>query len=302
MSPAVAAAPAPGAVWAWVLALRPRTLTAALVPVAVGSALAAREGRFAPLPALAALAGALLIQIGTNLANDYFDFRRGADTAERVGPVRVTQAGWVAPSRVLAAALGSFAAAAVIGVYVIAVGGWPFALVGALSIASGYLYTGGPYPLGYHGLGDVFVFAFFGVVAVTGTYALQAQHLTALAFLASLPVGALATAILVVNNLRDVETDARAGKRTLAVRLGARAARAQYFALLAVSFAVPLALVGAGLARWPVLLPLLCLPLALPPGAKVRRATGAPLNEALGGTARLQLAYGLLFTLGLWVG
>lgn len=276
----------------WLLAARPRTLSAAVAPVVVGSALAARLGSFRPGPALAALCSAMLIQIGTNLANDYSDFKRGADTPERVGPQRVTQSGLVAPRVVKRAAIACFALSAVFGAWLAAVAGWPILVVGLLSIASGWLYTGGPWPLGYHGLGDVFVFIFFGLVATVGTVFVQTLRAPPVAFLAALPVGCFATAILVVNNLRDRLTDAKAGKNTLAVKLGARAMRVEYVALLLLAFVAVALLPGRPLA-------LLALPLAVPPLRRVLRDEGAALNPALGETARIQIVAALLMALGL---
>lgn len=292
------AAPRPG-LKTWVMAIRPKTLTAGLVPVMVGTALAFGDGVSRWMPALAALVGAMLIQIGTNLTNDYYDFRKGADTHERLGPVRVTQSGLIAPQTVLAGAALSFGLAVLSGTYLVAVGGWPIVAIGLLSVLCGFAYTGGPYPLGYHGLGDVFVFVFFGLVAVMGTYYVQAGTVSLGAALVSVPVGALGTALLVVNNLRDASTDIKAGKRTLIVRLGARAGKAEYLALLVASFSVPAVLLALGAAsRW-VLLPLLSLPLAVGPLRDVLRKEGAALNPTLGSTARLQLVFGLLFSLGL---
>lgn len=281
------------------LAIRPRTLTAAVAPVLVATALAWRAGAARWLPALACLIGSLLIQIGTNLANDYYDHQKGADTAERVGPTRVTQAGLVAPATVKAWAFGAFGLAALVGAYLVWVGGWPILVAGLLSLASGWAYTGGPYPLGYHGLGDLFVMVFFGFVATLGTWWVQAGPPPAALWVLAVPVGALATAILVVNNLRDRLTDAKAGKRTLAVRLGAGAARAEYLALVAASFLAPVALVALGHLRAGALLPLLAPPLAVGPARLVLRAEGTALNPALGGTARLQLAFAALLALGL---
>ena len=276
----------------WLLAARPRTLTAAVAPVVVGSALAHRLGGFRAGPALAALASSILIQIGTNLANDYSDFKRGADTADRVGPRRVTQSGLVAPATVKRAALICFGLAAVIGAWLAAVSGWPILLVGLASIASGWLYTGGPWPLGYHGLGDLFVFLFFGLVATAGTVYVQLLRLPPEAWLAAVPVGCFATAILVVNNLRDRVTDAAAGKRTLAVKLGATATRAEYLLLAIIAFATIPFLPGRPLA-------LLALPLLWPPLRRVFQQDGAALNPALGETARLQLAAAALMAAGL---
>jgi 1,4-dihydroxy-2-naphthoate octaprenyltransferase len=210
----------PGAVRVWLAALRVPTLAASVAPVLVGTALAARDGRYRAGPALAALLGALLIQTGTNLANDLFDFRKGADTKERIGPPRVLERGWLPVAAVRAAMAASFALAAVAGIYLTAVAGWPVVAIGLASIAAGILYTAGPWALAYHALGEVFVFLFFGLVAVGGTYFVQARTLGAETLLAAMPVGALATAILVANNVRDIETDRAAGKRTLAVALG----------------------------------------------------------------------------------
>lgn len=292
-----AARPSPGL--ALVLATRPRTLVAAVVPVAVGSALASAQGRFVPATALACLLGAVLIQIGTNLANDYFDYRRGADTAQRLGPARATQRGWLAPPVVLAAALGAFAGAGVVGLYLVAVAGAPLAAIGVVSVLAGYAYTGGPYPLGYHGLGDVFVLVFFGLVAVGGTFFAQAGVVSLPSLVAGLPVGALGVALLAVNNVRDERTDRAAGKRTLVVRFGARFGRAEYVAMVLVAAVVPVALWVAGLATAWVLLPLASLGLAVSPLRLVLRASGEALNRALAETARLLLVYGLLFALGL---
>ncbi len=276
----------------WLLAARPRTLTAAVAPVVVGSALAQRMGAFRAGPALAALASSILIQIGTNLANDYSDFKRGADTEARVGPRRVTQSGLVAPATVKRAALACFGLAALSGAWLAAVAGWPILLVGIASIASGWLYTGGPWPLGYHGLGEVFVFVFFGLVATVGTVYVQALRLPPEAFLAAVPVGCFAAAILVVNNLRDRVTDASAGKRTLAVKLGAAATRAEYLLMAIIAFATIPFLPGKPLA-------LLALPLLWPPLKRVFREDGAALNPALGETARLQLAAAALMAAGM---
>ena len=285
----------------WVLAARPKTLSAAAAPVAVGTGLAFGEGVGRWLPALAALLGATLIQIGTNFTNDYYDFKKGADTHERLGPARVTQSGLIAPATVLAAALGCFALAIASGTYLVTLGGWTVVAIGLASVACGYAYTGGPFPLAYNGLGDLFVFVFFGFVAVLGTYFVQAGHVSAAAWWAALPVGALGTGILVANNLRDVSTDAKAHKRTLVVRFGVGAGRGEYVALLALAFVTPVAMLALGLARPWALLPLLSLPLALPPLRLVLRAEGGALNPALGGTARLQMIYSLLFAVGLFL-
>ncbi len=291
----------PGRLRAWLLAARPQTLPAAVAPVVVGSAAAFAAGGFRWLPFLAALVGALLIQIGTNLANDYFDFRKGADTAERLGPVRVTQAGLLTPETVRTGMIVTFGAAALIGVYLIAVGGWPILVIGVLSIAAGVLYTGGPWPLGYHGLGDLFTFIFFGIVAVTATAYLHVGAVPLLAWAASIPVAMLVTAIIVVNNLRDIATDRAAGKRTLAVIIGARAARTEYALLVIGAFLAPPLLWLSGLTGPWVMLAWLSAPLAIAPMRTMLTGEGRTLNPALKGTARLHLAFGLLLALGMVV-
>lgn len=286
----------------WVMAARPKTLTAALVPVAVGTALAFGEGVGRWLPALAALLGAMLIQIGTNFTNDYYDFKKGADTEERLGPQRVTQSGLIAPSTVLAAALACFGLAFLTGTYLVWVGGWPIVIIGLASLLAGYSYTGGPFPLAYNGLGDLFVLVFFGFVAVMGTYYVQAGTVSPATWWASVPVGAIGTALLVVNNQRDVSTDVKAGKRTLVVRFGTTLGKAEYVLLLLVAFLVPCVMFALGLKGPWVFLPLVSAPLAMPPLKRMLREQGAALNPALGATARLQLVFGLLFALGLYLG
>jgi 1,4-dihydroxy-2-naphthoate octaprenyltransferase len=281
----------------WLMAARPRTLPAALAPVLVGTALGIQGGEFDVFAFLAALLGALFIQVGTNLSNDYSDARRGADTEDRLGPVRVTAGGLVPPKQVLIATAVSFGLAVVCGIYLIVVAGWVLLLIGAASIVAGILYTGGPRPYGYEGLGELFVFLFFGVVAVTGSYYVQIQHLTWQAFVASVPVGLIAAAILIVNNVRDIDTDRRAGKRTLAVRLGRERTRVLYGAMLAAAYLVLIPL-GAGLTFW-VLLAWLSVPLAARLLAIVRTRTDGPaLNGALAGTGMLQLVFCLLLSAG----
>ncbi|MBX6343216.1 MAG: 1,4-dihydroxy-2-naphthoate polyprenyltransferase, partial [Thermomicrobiaceae bacterium] len=255
---------------------------------------------FSPLPFAAALVAALLIQIGTNFANDYFDFHKGADTEQRLGPTRVTQSGLITAAEVKRATYLTFGLALLVGVYLVAVGGWPILVIGLASIACGVAYTGGPWPLGYHGLGDLFVFVFFGLVAVAGSAYLQTGQLTWLALLAAVPVGLLVDNILVVNNLRDLATDRAAGKRTLATRIGERATRAQYALFVAVAFAVPVALALAGAAPWTVLLTWLSLPLAATLVRAVLGGTsGRALNPVLKRTGQLELLFGLLLALGL---
>jgi 1,4-dihydroxy-2-naphthoate polyprenyltransferase len=298
MSAAVTAAP-PSPLAAWALATRPRTLVAGFVPVAVGSAVAWRDGRFSLLPALGALVGALLIQIGTNLFNDAYDFTRGADTGDRLGPPRATQRGWLTPDAVMRGAVVCFALAFLVGLYLVSVAGWPLLVVGVVSLLAGYAYTGGPFPLAYHGLGDLFVLVFFGLVAVCGTSFVLTQAVTPLAVLAGVPVGALGVALLAVNNVRDVKTDTAANKRTLVVRLGVGFGRAEYLAMLVLAAAMPVVTWALGLASPWVMTSIAALVLAVPPLRLVMTQSGPVLNQALAGTARLQLIYGVLFSVGL---
>jgi 1,4-dihydroxy-2-naphthoate octaprenyltransferase len=282
------------------MAARPRTLPAAVAPVLVGTALAATEGTFKPLSFLAALVGALFIQIGTNLSNDYSDARRGADTEDRLGPVRVTAGGLVPPRQVLVATWIAFGLAVLAGTYLIATAGWELLLVGAASILAGVLYTGGPRPYGYEGLGEVFVFLFFGVVAVAGSYYAQREQLAWEAFVLAVPVGLIASAILVVNNTRDLETDRRAGKRTLAVRLGRERSRVLYAGMLVAAFLLaPLPWLLGALSGW-LLLSWIAAPLAADAVRTVRtRIDGPALNGALARTGLLQLVFCVLLSAGL---
>jgi 1,4-dihydroxy-2-naphthoate octaprenyltransferase len=284
----------------WVMAARLRTLPAAVAPVLVGTSLALGDGHFHPLAFLAALLGAILIQVGTNLSNDYSDARRGADTEDRLGPVRVTAGGLVPPSQVLLATYVTFGLAVLCGVYLVIVAGPELLAVGAASILAGVLYTGGPKPYGYEGLGELFVFLFFGIVAVTGSYFVQVQSLPWEAFLCAVPVGLLASAILVVNNVRDLETDRRAGKRTLAVRMGRERTRLLYAAMLGVAFlTAPLPWPLGSMAGW-LLLPWLAAPLALRLIGVVRtRIDGPALNGALARTGALQLLFCVLYSAGI---
>jgi 1,4-dihydroxy-2-naphthoate octaprenyltransferase len=296
VSRAAAAVPR-GTLRLWLLAARPRTLPAAVAPVLVGTALAGSEDVFRALPFVAALVGSVFIQIGTNLSNDYSDARRGADTEDRLGPVRVTAGGLMPPRRVLVGTYVAFGIAVAAGLYLAAVAGWQLLVVGAASILAGVLYTGGPRPYGYEGLGELFVFLFFGVVAVTGSYFVQTEELRWEAFALAVPVGLLAAAILVVNNVRDIDTDRRAGKRTLAVKLGRERVRKLFAAMVLLSFAVPPLLVPA-LSPW-VLLALAALPLAPPLlGTVSSRADGAALNRALTGTGRLLAVFSALLAVG----
>jgi len=297
----VANPPAPSPLSVWIGASRPRTLPAAVAPVLTASALAWRDGDFVAPAALACLAFALLIQIGTNFANDYYDFIKGADTAERVGPRRAVASGWVAPAVMKRAMLGVFALAFAVGLTLLAYGGWPLLVIGVASIMCGIAYTGGPYPLGYNGLGDVFVFVFFGLVAVGATYFVQTGVVTPEAWMIGVGVGALAANILVVNNYRDVETDARAGKRTLVVRFGRAYARGQFVAghVLALS-----ALVAVGFGDWhPVIViagAVVCVVAGWIQTKRLMRATTpGELIRLLGTTGMYLAVYALVLVVGL---
>jgi 1,4-dihydroxy-2-naphthoate polyprenyltransferase len=291
----------PGSLGAWVLASRPKTLSAAAVPVLVGTACASARGEVKWGPALAALLGALLLQVGANFANDVFDFEKGADTAARLGPTRAVQAGLLSARSMRRGMLLVFGLALVVGLYLTWHSGPVILLIGGASIASAIAYTGGPYPLGYHGLGDVFVFIFFGLVAVCGTALVEIGRVPGLAFACAIPVGALATAILVVNNLRDRVTDLGAGKRTLAVRYGRAFALSQYRALLALSYLTPLALLLLGRTGPEILVTFLSLPLAIKTERAVTASEGRALNPLLAATAKLLAVFGLLFALGLYL-
>jgi 1,4-dihydroxy-2-naphthoate polyprenyltransferase len=285
------------------MAARPRTLPAAIAPVLVGTAVAwfaseeLRIGAF-----LAALAGSTFIQIGTNLANDYSDAKRGADATDRLGPVRVTSAGLIAPRRVLYATGLAFGVAIAVGVYLAILVGPEILAVGAASILAGVLYTGGPRPYGYQGLGELFVFVFFGLVAVNGSYYVQLERLDWLPFALSLPVGFLATAILVVNNIRDIDTDRRAGKRTLAVLIGRDWARRLYVALIGGAFAaLPLGLLLAAGPAW-ALVALAAAPLtSVPVRIVLTHSDGHSMNRALAGTGSLLGVFSILLATGLLI-
>jgi 1,4-dihydroxy-2-naphthoate octaprenyltransferase len=299
---------------AWLMAARPQTLPAGAAPVILGTALAFYEGAFAPFPALAALLGALLIQVGTNFANDYYDAVKGTDTEDREGFTRVTAGGLIEPRRVKYAMAGTYGLAVVVGLYLVYLGGIPIVLVGLSGIVAGILYTGGPYPYGYYGLGDFFVFLYFGVIAVTGTFYVQAVTevagtfpvwvpagtVTATSLVAGLGAAGLSTNILVVNNIRDMETDAEAGKRTLAVMLGYRWSRVEFLGLLGLSYVVPVVLWGAFGFPLSTLLPLASLPIAVPLVRTIlTRTDGEALNPALERTGKLFAVYAVLFAAGL---
>lgn len=292
---------------AWYLAARPRTLPAAVAPVVVGTALAIADNVFDPLAALAALLSALLLQIASNFANDLGDFVKGTDTPERVGPLRMTTAGILSASDVKRGIVVVLGLAAVCGLYLIWVGGWPILAVGLISMLAAVAYTYGPLPFGYYGLGDLATFIFFGIIAVVGTYYTQAAAAGApaaplLVWIAAVPMGALVTAILIVNNVRDAGTDRAAGKRTLAVVLGRKGARIEYLVMLALAYATPVVLLlGFAMSPW-VLLPFLTLPLAVRHARDLWTVLGPRLNKTLGGTAQLAVLYAFAFAIGIILG
>ncbi len=305
----------------WLMASRPRTLPAALAPVFIGTAAAYNQlqhgfvhgtgsngvlvitwgtANFRWGTFVAALIGAIFIQIGTNLANDYSDAKRGTDTEDRLGPVRVTATGLAAPRRVLYATWAAFGVASLAGLYLAIEVGWVIILVGVLSIAAGVLYTGGPRPYGYEGLGEVFVFVFFGLVAVNGAYYVQLEQLDLAPFILSLPIGLLSAAILVVNNVRDIDTDRRAGKRTLAVRLGRERTRDLYAGMVALAYVIFPFVLLAGSNWLPALVALITIPLAGKPMRAVRTRTDGPaLNAALAQTGALLAAFAVVASVAL---
>lgn len=281
----------------WLMAARPATLPAAIAPVWLGGAMAWADGHFYLPGVVAAGLMALLLQIGVNLANDYFDYQSGVDTPARLGPVRVTQGGLIAPRTVKKAMAMVLAMAALVGLYLSWLGGWLVFFVGIAALVSALAYSGGPYPLASHALGDLFVFVFFGPVAVCGTYYVQANQLSHFVLLAAISLGLLICAILVVNNLRDIPTDRAAGKMTLAVMLGAGKTVVYYGLLLVLAYLPPLVLCGVKFGS-PVLLPFLSAPLAIYWYGFIKRHSGAELNRALAGTAGLALVFALLFGVG----
>jgi 1,4-dihydroxy-2-naphthoate octaprenyltransferase len=283
----------------WLLATRPKTLPAAAAGVITGSALALHDGFFRLGPALAALMVAFLLQIGSNLANDVYDYERGTDAGERHGPMRVTQAGLLTPKQVKAGMFVVFGLSVLLGLYLFFVAGWVVILIGLAAILSAVAYTGGPFPLGYYGLGDLFVFIFFGVAAVAGTYYVQAGTVSAEAWWMSLPIGWLIVDILVVNNLRDIHADRAAGKHTLAVRLGEQGSQVQYILLLLAAYLILPVLALFQILPWTSLLALLSLPLGWRTWLVVRKQAGRPLNVALAGTGQTTLVYSLLFFVGM---
>ncbi len=282
----------------WLLAIRPKTLPAAGAGVITGTALAYYDGKFAFLPALAALIGAILLQIGSNLANDVFDHLRGAESKERLGPTRVTQAGLLTPKEVQTGMWITFALAALVGVYLITVAGWAILLIGLTAILAAIAYTG---PISDRGLGDLFVFLYFGVAAVVGTYYAQALTTSSAAWWMSVPIGLLIVNILVVNNLRDIDADKAAGKITLAVRMGVDVTRKEYAVLLAFSYLILPFVLAFGLVPAWTLLTWLSIPIALKVNRLVQTEAGRPLNQALAGSGQIALIYSILFFVGILV-
>jgi 1,4-dihydroxy-2-naphthoate octaprenyltransferase len=291
-----------GSLETWVLAARPKTLPAALAPVLVGTAVAWSVGGFRAGPAAAAAFGALLLQIGSNLANDVYDFERGADREDRTGPLRVTQAGLLTPSQVRRGMVLVFGASILVGSYLTAVAGWPVIAIGLAAIGAAIAYTGGPWPLGYNGLGELFVLLFFGFAAVCGTAYVQVGHVPRSAWPAGFAAGCLASAILVVNNVRDVEQDRLAGKRTLPVRFGRNWGVAEFGVLTATGIFLPVVSVLTGRQPPTLLIVLVAAPLAVPLFQSLRDERGPALNRTLAGTARLFLIWSVLYSAGLLLG
>ena len=285
----------------WIMAFRPKTLTAAISPVLIGTAMAFGDGMHHIPSALVCLFGALTIQIGTNIANDYFDFKKGADTDERLGPTRVTQAGLIQPSTIKKAIFITFGFSALACIWLIQRGGWPIAVIGVLAILSGIFYTAGPYPLGYIGLGDLFVLVFFGPVAVAGTYYLQSLEINLAVILAGLAPGLISVAILTVNNLRDIESDRKSGKRTLAVRYGRSFALTEYLSSILIATLIPV-LIYLLINDHILILGCAFVSLIAIPPIKIvlSKSDGPSLNKALAVTGRLLFIYSLLFSVG-WI-
>lgn len=282
----------------WILASRPKTLPAAVSPVLIGSSLAYHDGKFNIIAALIALLCSLLIQIGTNFVNDLYDHLKGSDGEERVGPTRALASGWISIRQMKTAIFLTFGTTFLLGLYLVYLAGWPILFVGILSIASGYAYTAGPYPLAYNGLGDLFVFVFFGVVATVGTYYVQALQLTELAFIASFPAGALITNILVVNNYRDIQEDRSNNKNTLAVILGKRFAQFQYFTLMIIAYSIPIIIYFVYENEVWILLPILSIPIGIKLFSMLLKLNGIALNRTLELTAKLSVLFSVLFSIG----
>ncbi len=291
--------PLPSAFGAWMLAIRPKTLPAGAVPVVLASALAAAAGSFRPFPALVALICALGIQVATNFINEIYDFRKGADTSERLGPTRTVAAGIISEKRMVRVSGVLLGTVFLLGLYLVTLGGWPIMLIGVLSLLFAWAYTGGPFPIAYSGLGDIFVFIFFGLVAVGGTYYVETGTLTLPVLLAAAAPGAFSVMILLVNNIRDIDTDRQVGKMTLPARIGGSWARRLYVALTGVAYLVPLLLTLNHQASAWSLLSLLSIPLAIKMIRQLYRSEGRALNSVLAGTGKVMTLHGILFSLGL---
>jgi len=285
----------------WILAARPKTLPAAAASVILGSALALKDNNFSLLPALAALGISILLQIGANFANDLFDYQRGADTSQRLGPTRVVQAGLLTPGQIKIGMLVVFAISIALGAYLAWVAGWVVIIIGLSAIFAALAYTGGPFPFGYHSLGDLFVLIFFGIVAVCGSYYVQTHTIGIPVFWAGFAMGLLITNILIVNNLRDIETDRSAGKVTLAVRLGVRGTRLEYLLCLLIAYAIPIILFFINSSYSGSFFSWLSIPLAIRAIRELFKFSGRDLNQTLAGTARLALVYALLFSIGIFL-
>ena len=286
----------------WLLAIRPKTLPAAVGPVVVGTAAAVAHDVFQLFPALGCFVGAMLLQIGVNLANDYFDYKNSIDSEERLGPVRVTQSGLIPPAQVKLAMIITLLLAAFVFVYLSVVGGLPIVIIGVASVLAAIAYSGGPYPIASHGLGELFVFIFFGLIAVGGTYFVQAQNLPLFILISAVPPGLLITAIMVVNNFRDIDTDRKAGKNTLAVKLGRQRTILFFRVLVAGSYLVPGLLYILGQGTWLILLPCLTVPMAGNLWGQISALRGTSLNGLLAATAQLSLFHSLLFGAGIVLG
>ena len=285
----------------WFLAFRPKTLPAAIAPVMIGTAMAFGDGVHHLPTAILCLLAALAIQVGTNIANDYYDFKRGADTTERIGPTRVTQAGLITPSTMRWAFIISFSVSAFLSLWLVYRGGWPIAVIGILAILSGIFYTAGPRPLGYIGLGDLFVLIFFGPVAVAGTYYVQSYEMNMAVILAGIAPGLISVAILTVNNLRDINSDRVAGKRTLAVRFGRSFAISEYLFSIMLASLIPVLIYGLIQDHIAILTCVIVIPLAVPIMKIVVIASdGHLLNRALELTGKLLLIYSVIFSIG-WI-
>ena len=282
----------------WVLATRPKTLTAAISPILVGVSLAYHDGVILPFVGIMTLLAAILIQVGSNFANDVFDFLKGSDREDRLGPIRVTQAGLISPGKMMKAMWLTFAIAIIIGFYLAWVGGWPIVYIGLASILSGMAYTAGPYPLGYHGWGDIFVFMFFGLIAVTGTYFLQTGLVSYDSILFGIAIGSLSTAILIVNNLRDADTDIKSGKRTLAVRLGKKFVKIEFTLMMLIPFIIPFYILSV----WDEIslyIIFILIPISIQLIIKLYYKTGKDLNYVLNDTAKFLFHYSLLTSIAL---